>query len=360
MTKIKHLNNEFFPFGGARGGFQKISKITLVLVYLVIIAGAVVRMTGSGMGCPDWPKCFGHLIPPTEESQIQWHPNEEYKKGQVIIVNESLRLAKEKFTSTNSYSENNWEPYTKHDYAVFNASHTWVEYINRLFGALAGLATLVMAVMSFSFWKKKKSITILSWLVVFGMGFQAWLGKTVVDSNLQPFKITIHMVMALVIVAFILYIIYATREKNDEFKKDNIFRILIIFSLILTLIQVVLGTQVRQFIDDQMRSLGEEAKDLWLLKPTIQFYTHRTFSILVFILNVFLFMRNKKLNLGYTKMNWVMLLILLEVVSGMIMYYADFPFGSQTIHLIIAAILFGIQFYLVLENRKSISSIKSL
>lgn len=340
--------------------FLKTAKATLILVYLVIIAGAVVRMTGSGMGCPDWPKCFGHLIPPTNESQIQWHPNKEYKKGQVIIINESLRLAKKSFTSNNSYSKSNWEPYTKHDYAIFNASHTWVEYINRLFGALAGLATLVMAVMAFAFRKKKKSIPILSWLVVFGMGFQAWLGKTVVDSNLQPFKITIHMVMALVIVAFILYIIYVSKESKIKLKKNNSFEKLVIISLFLTLIQVVLGTQVRQFIDEQIHSLGENAKNLWLQNPTIQFYIHRSFSILVFFLNVLLFYKNRKLTLGYNKMNWVMLLILLEVISGIVMYYANFPFGSQTIHLVIATILFGVQFYLLLENRKSISSIKSL
>ena len=136
--------------------FTKIAKITLVLIYLVIIAGAVVRMTGSGMGCPDWPKCFGYFIPPTEQSQLEFKPNHDYKKGVVIIKNEALVVAKSNFKSSENFETGNWEPYTKHDYAVFNPTHTWVEYINRLLGALAGLATLVLAIVSFRFWKIKK------------------------------------------------------------------------------------------------------------------------------------------------------------------------------------------------------------
>ncbi|MGJ8732733.1 MAG: COX15/CtaA family protein [Cellulophaga sp.] len=329
--------------------FIKTAKISLVFVYLVIIAGAVVRMTGSGMGCPDWPKCFGQYIPPTDISELQWQPFSFFKKGEVIIVDKTLQVASTDFTSSAQFNKTNWQTYTKHNYAIFNATHTWIEYINRLFGALAGLAIFFLALLSFKYWKKKKSITILSWILVFAMGFQAWLGATVVYSLLNPVKITIHMVMALAIVAILLYIIYSIKDKTVTVYKDKKTRQLILVALLLTLIQIVLGTQVRQMVDDQADIVGDAAKNLWLDNVTVTFYIHRSFSILVAILNVFIFYRITKLKLGLTKIKWVLLLLLLEIITGVAMNYIHFPFGSQTLHLVLASLLFGVQFYMVLE-----------
>ncbi|MEP0132196.1 MAG: COX15/CtaA family protein [Eudoraea sp.] len=340
--------------------FRKISKISLVLVYLVIIAGAVVRMTGSGMGCPDWPKCFGHYIPPTNESELQWQPNKDYKKGQVIILNETLQVAKNDLKTSDFFEINNWETYTKHDYAEFNPWHTWIEFINRLFGALAGLGTLVLAIASFGYWKKKKRITIISWLVVFSMGFQAWLGATVVYSVLEPVKITVHMVMALFIVALLVYLIFKTDPISQNEKYDKKATLIIWIALGLTLIQIILGTQVRQFVDHQIDLFGENAKDIWLVNPSLQFYIHRSFSILVVFINLYLAYYISQKRLGYSKIKWVLGLLLLEVITGIVMYYFDFPFASQPLHLILAAFLFGIQFYLVLEATKGKISQKTL
>ena len=339
--------------------FIKLAKIALVLVYLVIIAGAVVRMTGSGMGCPDWPKCFGYLIPPTQEEQLQWQEGKEFKKGQVIIWNEALRVAKDDFTTKNTYQERNWEAYTKHEYALFNPWHTWIEFINRLLGALAGLATLVLALYSINFWRSHKRLVTLSWLIVFGMGFQAWLGATVVYSVLEPVKITIHMVMALVLVALILYLIFYAGAKPRTALESRFLKNAILVSLGLTLVQIVLGTQVRQFVDERIDIVGEQAKSLWLQNPTLQFYVHRTFSIVVLLLNGYLFYYIKKHQLGFPKIKAVMLLLIMEVATGIAMYYIDFPFGSQPLHLVLASILFGIQFYLVLEVPKTTKSHKT-
>ena len=74
--------------------FIKSVKISLILVYLVIAAGSIVRMTGSGMGCPDWPKCFGYWIPPTDRAQLDWKSDHQYTHGQVIIINEEKATLK--------------------------------------------------------------------------------------------------------------------------------------------------------------------------------------------------------------------------------------------------------------------------
>ncbi len=332
--------------------FLKTAKISLILVYLVIVAGALVRMTGSGMGCPDWPKCFGYFIPPTAIKELLWTPNHEYFEGQVIIKDEKLLVANTDFKSTETFNNSQFRLYTKHDYAIFNAVETWIEYINRLVGALAGLAVFIMAIFSFGYWKTNRKITLYSWITVFLMGFQGWLGARVVYSVLNPVKITIHMIVALIIVAVLLYIIKKTSTLNANFINDLKFKNVILITLVLTFFQIILGTQVRQYVDEIVKIVGYNQMHKVLENPEVTFYIHRSFSILILGLNLFLFFRNKKLNLGFYKINWVMTLVGIEVLSGMAMYYLDFPYTSQPIHLVIASILFGVQFYLFLENRK--------
>lgn len=333
--------------------FVPTAKIALILVYFVIVAGALVRMTGSGMGCPDWPKCFGYYIPPSDIKELTWSPGREFEKGQVIIKDEALLVATADFTTGNTFDNSQWRPYTKHDYAIFNPTHTWIEYLNRLCGALAGIAVFVMAVFSMAYRKENRRIMWLSWLVVFMMGFQGWLGATVVYSVLNPVKITLHMVVALVIVAVMLYIIRKAQPKSAGLKHDALFSGFLLGALALTLVQVVLGTQVRQFVDEQVKMAGYDNMQAVLENPTVNFYIHRSLSFLVFFVNGFLFWRNRERQLGFGKMNWVMLLIFVEILSGIAMYYFDFPFGSQAIHLVIASLLFGVQFYLVLESKSA-------
>ncbi len=338
--------------------FRLIAKIALLFVFFVIMAGSVVRMTGSGMGCPDWPKCFGHLIPPTERSQIEWHPGEQFHEGQLIIHNESLQKAVSDFTAGDTYNADNWAPYTKHDYAEFNAFHTWTEFINRLFGMLSGIGVFIMAIVGtylalFKYKNYKKRIIGVSWITVCFLGLAAWLGAVVVYSMLQPFKITMHMGVSIFILAGILYLIHLTKTHRKPRIYNKQFRTLVIISLILTLSQIVLGTRVRQYVDEQIKIFGQFATSQWMADPTISFYIHRSYSIIIVALNAFLWWKNDQLNLGYTKMNVVLGLIVLEVIIGISLYYFDFPFLTQPIHLLVALLLFCVQFYILLETKKN-------
>ena len=338
--------------------FNRLTKTSLILIYLVIIAGAIVRMTGSGMGCPDWPKCFGYLIPPTQESELLFTSFHDYSKGEMIILNsENLYTATKDFKSNEFINLSNWNLYEKHDYVVYDPVHTWIEYINRLIGALAGIPILLFTLISIYYWKDYKYLTIISILTVIGMAFQAWLGKTVVDSNLAPYKITIHMLMALVIVGLILSLIVQT--KKGDFVNNRLFKNLIVFSIVLTLIQVVLGTQVREFVDEKVKSIGYD-KANWLTDVPIKFYIHRSFSVVVLLVNFYLFYLNKKIGLGFNKLSYVIALIGVEILTGILMYYFDFPVLSQPIHLVIATIIFGLQFYILLEYLLRNKSIKQI
>ena len=327
--------------------FKFLTRLSLVLVYLVILAGATVRMTGSGMGCPDWPKCFGYYIPPIEQSQVLFQPNSKYKKGEMIIFNdEKLLVAKSNFSSSNFIDLKNWDTYEKHDYIIFNPVHTWIEYINRLVGALSGIPILLFTIISVVYFKKYKHLTFVSILTVLCMGFQAWLGKTVVDSNLAPFKITFHMLMALLIIALLIYL--DNSSSKYAIKRNKIFTNFLFAAIVLTLIQIVLGTQVRQFVDEQANVYYD--KHQWFNEIPMVYEYHRSFSLVVITVNFGLFYMNKKLNLGNNYITYVIVLLFIEALSGVVMFYFDFPFGSQTIHLFIASLIFGFQFFILLKN----------
>ncbi len=334
--------------------FPLIVKICLLSIYLIILAGSTVRMTGSGMGCPDWPKCFGHLIPPTSEEELLWRANTDFDKGIIIIKDEGLLVAKEKFTSDVQFNEQNWIAYTKHDYATFNVTHTWVEYINRLATVLSGFFFLALIISALFYWKSQRILPILSFLALFLMGFEAWLGKTVVDSNLAVSKITIHMLVALLIVALLLILRFKSRPPEKEYKADRNFKILAYVVFGLTLAQIILGIEVREFVDEQLKNLGFESKGLLELDGNTDFLIHRSFSILVVILNVWLFVRNSKFKLGFTLPKWILFTLTIEVLAGILMYYFDFPFGTQVVHMLFAAILFGLQFYVLLKIGKKV------
>jgi len=195
----------------------------------------------------------------------------------------------------------------------------------------------------------------LSFGVVLGMGFQAWLGATVVYSVLAPVKITTHMLMALAIVAALILILQKASPRKENTIYSPNFHKAISLLLFIFIWQIVFGTQVREFVDHQLDA--GLSKENWLLQPNLIFYLHRSFSLLPLGLAGYLFWMHQKQQLGFTMTKPLLSAMLVAAFSGMAMYYIDFPVGTQPIHLVIAAILFGQIFYLFLQSRKAKNNI---
>src|SRR5690606_12760024 len=189
---------------------------------------------------------------------------------------------------------------------------------------------------------------ILSLLGLFMLGFEAWLGKLVVDGNLIPGSITIHMMGALVIVALLLVqLALSNRENLPKMSFTLLFKNLFILSIILTLVQIVIGTQVREQLD-HLNEAGI-ARGNWIENLDWQFYIHRSFSILVVAINYWLWKFNKKYQLGFKELNAIMILIGLEVLLGVILNYVDFPKFAQPSHLLLGTILLAFQLYAIIR-----------
>lgn len=327
--------------------------VVLITIFLVIIAGSVVRTTQSGMGCPDWPTCFGRAIPPTDTSQVLFQPNHTYKKGQFIIYNDSLKYAKEKFVSTGSYCPNNWKQYEKHNYAKFAVLSTWIEYINRLLGALLGILILVQLIWGIIYYKKLNNIVVLSIGLVLLTGFQAWLGKTVVDSNLALVKITIHMFGALAMVFLSQYILFLIKGKQRIIAPKGIVAATYILAILVTM-QLLIGTQVRGQIDNIVEHLPNINRSGWVTLLNSSFYLHKTFAALIAGASLYITLlatTNKDISL-LTKR--ILTVVILEALVGIILVYIDFPKAAQPLHLLLSSILSALVFANILKLKTAV------
>lgn len=317
--------------------FVRFNWLTLVLIYLVVVAGSFVRITGSGMGCPDWPKCFGQWVPPTAESQLP----DNYKE----IYSEKRAKKIEKFSKfLGSIGLKETADKIKNDPSLmieenFNAQKTWTEYGNRLFGFLAGNAMLAAFIWILVAYRKRKLVVITTVNLIL-MGIQAWFGSIVVASNLVPWTITVHMFLALVIIALQLLVIREispVQQKNIQFSRTMKWLVIVVFGI--TFYQMFLGTQVREYIDE-LTKMGF-GRETWTEKLGMTFYIHRSFSWLVLALMTYMLWYNEKKQKNKV-LRAAYIILGIELISGVLMAYANMPGLVQTSHLVFATILFGI------------------
>ena len=310
--------------------YRRMAWITIAAVYFLILVGATVRASGSGMGCPDWPTCFGSWVPPTSEAQLPVNYQEIYAEL--------------------GYSDTR-----------FNVVKTWTEYANRLLGVSIGFLIFLTAIYSWSCRAHDTRIFKASVAAFLMVGFQGWLGSKVVSSNLLPGMITIHMLVALAIVGTLLYAVAQARRgimaSQSVGNIDQRFGKWLYIVLGLTVLQVAMGTQVREMTDFIRESQGEELRSSWIDAMPWFFYVHRSFSAVVLFANLWI-ARLLVMSLGWqhtlSRLTLTMICVIgAAIFSGAALGHLGMPALVQPTHLLAASLLFGLQFLIWMSYRHS-------
>ncbi|MHA7130046.1 COX15/CtaA family protein [Algoriphagus namhaensis] len=338
--------------------FRRVSMLTVIAVYFLIWVGGVVRSTGSGMGCPDWPKCFGSLVPPTSVEQLPDNYQEIYLEK---------RLAKnERFVATlNKLGFSETADQIANDKSIlieeeFNATKTWIEYVNRLIGVVIGLLIILTGYKSLSVWRMDRRITIASFAALILVLFQGWIGSLVVSTNLIPWMITFHMILALLLVGLLIWIYHLASlslgSSKIRVKVPAKVQWVLVVGIVLMLVQIVLGTQVREQIDIVASSLGNMLRDEWISKTGAIFLVHRSFSLVIMAVHVLFFIWAFRYTLRKSQINlWsqvLMALVILEIATGIGMAYFGIPAFLQPFHLLVGCMITGVQILLFLQLRE--------
>jgi heme a synthase len=319
MTSLNNFIND--------RSFRRLALLTVILVYLLILVGGIVRSTGSGMGCPDWPRCFGQWIPPTNVSELPTNYQEVY--------------------SHRGYAN-----------TEFNAVKTWIEYLNRLIGVLIGFFIfLTFIAATVAYWRRDRAIVGYSFLAFVLVGVQGWLGAKVVFSVLSVWLITLHMLLAIVIVSILMYVVARSQASKPALMMNLPARakLWLFVSSALLLVQILLGTQVREMVDEVANQFGEQQRFRWVDALGIRFYIHRSFSLVVLGTQLaWVWPTLKTAESGLLRRFACSLLALIgfEIFSGTIMAYFAIPGWAQPVHLTLAVLTWGIQFLIILFANK--------
>ena len=307
--------------------FQRLALWTTFITYGLILVGSLVRVSGAGLGCPDWPRCFGSWIPPASAAELP----------------------------------------PQFDASQFNPALMWTEYLNRLLGVTVGFSILATAISAWRHHRRDPRIlwtTIAAFLLV---GYEGWLGGRVVAHELAPWIVTAHLIVAVVIVQLLLYATYTAFESRSV--PDTGLRLAgwpYVLLMLVTLVQAGFGTQVRGTIDDALDA--GIARDAALATVGRLDYLHRDLAFVVVIAATMVLLRllaqrphrPPSLNIpqagrkwGTDPLSWayaVLGLAVTQVALGALMAYGSLAPAVQVAHLTIASLLLGAETVLWLKR----------
>jgi heme a synthase len=291
--------------------FQRLALWTTATTYLLILVGGLVRASGAGLGCPDWPRCFGSWIPPASAADLP----------------------------------------PQFDPSLFNPALMWTEYLNRLLGVTVGFLIFATAISAWRHHRHQPGIlwtTIAAFLLV---GFEGWLGGRVVAHELAAWIVTAHLIVAIVIVQLLLYATFEAVTGEARQAGDARVTWALAALIVLTLVQAGFGTQVRGHIETAINA--GVARDAALATVGRLDYLHRDLAFVVLIaaamLTLWFLSRRSSL------IRWCFVVLGLavgQIVLGVVMAYGSLVPAAQVGHLTIASLLLGAETVLWLLSRR--------
>lgn len=308
--------------------FQRLILFSILLTYAVILAGAIVRGTGSGLGCPDWPRCFGQWVPPTDISQLPANYKEIYK-----IAGKTI--------------------------ADFDAFKTWTEYINRLAGVVLGFFIVLLFGQSFRVKKIEPSLPWYCGGLLILILIQGGIGAIVVSTHLKPFIITIHMVLAVALLYGLLYLRKYCMDLVSKFvpnQADGKSIALTNWTLACGFLQLIMGTQVRQQVDHLIRDTQMATPLTVISQLDWLFLIHRSFSLVLLglLLYLVIYLGRKSDRISQLLAMLILSTGLLTATSGVVLNYFNFPALAQPPHLFFAVLMLGLLYQLKLRLKGSV------
>ena len=227
--------------------FQKLVVATILTTFLLMALGGFVRAAGAGLGCPDWPRCFDRWIPPTSADQLPPHI----------------------------------------DPARFNFKLAWIEYVNRVVGMVVGLLILATALVAWRDHRRERRIFVPAQAALVAVAFQGWFGGQVVVHELDPRLVTVHLFVALLIVALLLYAAFASffpaPAPSALPGRQRRFARMACLVIALSLVQMFLGAMVRGSIDLSAAESPAIARGHLLGQVGYLDHLHRATGLLTFL-----------------------------------------------------------------------------
>ena len=293
---------------------------TTVATYLLISVGGFVRAAGAGLGCPDWPMCFGRWIPPTSVDQLPDH------------------IPAEKF----------------------NFTKAWIEYGNRLVGVVIGFLILASVIAGFRATKRRDVRVPLALALVLVL-FNAWLGGKVVQSELDPRLVSVHLFAAMLLVGSLLYATFRLGHDRPKIAATSISSArrlvsrLAVAALGVTFIQVVLGALVRGGIEIVSHEQPDLARGQWLDEVGLADHLHRPASLLVGGLAVMTWLATRRHDetrrVASGSVTLALICVVIQIAAGIGLAYAGLPPSLQLVHLTVGMWMVGVQFWTLMQLR---------